>query len=89
MFIHLGADMVIRANKIIAILDHQSKDLSQDNLDFIDYQIKNKKTVAITDDDNPKSIVVTDKEVYLSPISSQTLKRRAETVTILDEEEMM
>ncbi|MDG5789398.1 DUF370 domain-containing protein [Evansella sp. AB-P1] len=85
MFIHLGGDMVLRSNKVIAILDYQSKEVSQDNEVFIEHNELNKKTVSISND-NPKSIVITENEIYLSPISSHTLKRRAETVTVLEEE---
>ncbi|WP_096186095.1 extracellular matrix regulator RemB [Evansella halocellulosilytica] len=86
MFIHLGGDMVLSSKKIIAILDHHSKGLSQDNQDFLQEHEKSDKTIAISDD-KPKSVIITDDYVYLSPISSHTLKRRAETITEVEEEE--
>ncbi|WP_078593321.1 extracellular matrix regulator RemB [Evansella clarkii] len=86
MFIHLGGDMVIRADKIIAILDHQSTGLSKENQSFLTKQKKEKETVQISED-QPKSYIITKDTIYLSPISSQTLKRRGETTTILLEEE--
>ncbi|MFA9556236.1 extracellular matrix regulator RemB [Evansella sp. AB-rgal1] len=85
MFIHLGGDVVLRSHKVVAILDYHSKETSQDNERFIELCEKNSKTVSISTD-NPKSIVITENEVYLSPISSHTLKRRAETVAVLEEE---
>ncbi|MCD8510933.1 MAG: DUF370 domain-containing protein [Bacillus sp. (in: Bacteria)] len=88
MFIHLGGDMVIRSNRIIGILDYQSKGLSEDNEKFLSTNSEGKKVVYISED-NPKSIIITEHEIYLSPISSHTLKRRAETVTVLEEEEFM
>ncbi|UCZ53258.1 DUF370 domain-containing protein [Bacillus shivajii] len=86
MFIHLGGDMVLSSKKIVAILDHNSNDLSQDNQDFIKSHEDEKKTVPISDD-TPKSIIITDDYIYLSPISSHTLKRRAETFTDAEDEE--
>ena len=86
MFIHLGGDMVLRAEKIIAILDHQSTSLSKENQNFVAHQKTQKNTILISQD-NPKSIVITDENIYLSPISSHTLKRRGENVAVLEEEE--
>lgn len=86
MFIHLGGDMVLKAERIITIIDHQSKDASPENQSFLQENIDQKRTRAVTNDP-PKSIVVTEDCIYLSPISSHTLKRRAETKTISSEEE--
>lgn len=88
MFIHLGGDMVIRSNKIIGILDYQSNSLSNDNENFLSLNSEKKKVVYISED-KPKSIIITGHEIYLSPISSHTLKRRAESITVLEEEEFM
>lgn len=85
MFIHLGGDMVLKAESIITIIDHQSKDASAENKAFLQENIDKKRTRAVTDDP-PKSIVITEECIYLSPISSHTLKRRAETKTISNEE---
>ncbi|PYZ91823.1 DUF370 domain-containing protein [Salipaludibacillus keqinensis] len=86
MFIHLGGDMVLKAESIVAIIDHHSQALSSENRDFIKSNKKQKAIVKVTKD-TPKSYVITEDEVYLSPISSHTLKRRAEVVTIVPEEE--
>ncbi|SDZ65033.1 protein of unknown function [Evansella caseinilytica] len=86
MFIHLGGDTVLRSNKVIVILDHQSQDMSADNQQFLQDPGK-KDTVVLISEEKPKSIVVTDEKIYLSPISSQTLKRRAETVAVFEEDD--
>lgn len=86
MFIHLGGDMVLKAETIIAILDHHSQDLSKENQQFMQAHIKRKATIKVTDD-IPKSIVITKDDIYLSPISSHTLKRRAETAAVVPDEE--
>ena len=77
MFIHLGGDLVMKTERIIAILDHQSQGMSKENQEFINNYQQNKQQIHITDDP-PKSMVVTENEIYMSPISSYTLKRRAE-----------
>ncbi|SDN95887.1 extracellular matrix regulator RemB [Alkalicoccus daliensis] len=86
MFIHLGGDIVLKAEKIITIIDHQSEEASAENKAFIKDSMEKKRTQRVTED-AAKSIVVTDECVYLSPISSHTLKRRAETPTFSHEEE--
>ncbi|WP_147802519.1 extracellular matrix regulator RemB [Alkalicoccus halolimnae] len=80
MFIHLGGDFVLKAERIITILDHQSEKSSAENQDFMKANFEQKRTKNVTDDP-AKSIVVTEDCIYLSPISSHTLKRRAETQT--------
>ncbi|MCR6104689.1 DUF370 domain-containing protein [Salipaludibacillus agaradhaerens] len=87
MFIHLGGDMVLKAECIVAILDHNSQDLSEENQEMMKDHKKRKATIRVTDD-TPKSMVITKKDIYLSPISSHTLKRRAETITVLSEEDV-
>ncbi|UTR16588.1 DUF370 domain-containing protein [Salipaludibacillus sp. LMS25] len=87
MFIHLGGDMVLKAERIVAILDHNSQDLSAENQEMMKDHKKRKATIRVTDD-TPKSMVITKEDIYLSPISSHTLKRRAETITVLSEEDV-
>ncbi len=86
MFIHLGGDMVLKATSIVAIIDHNSQDSSVENQDFLKSTKKQKAIIKVSED-KPKSFVITKDEVYLSPISSHTLKRRAETKTIVSENE--
>ncbi|WP_128895609.1 extracellular matrix regulator RemB [Longirhabdus pacifica] len=77
MHIHIGGDRVIYTNELIAILDSsvvpyiQEKDnhTSQTSSD-------NKSNIVYITKENPKSIVITVKEIYYSPISSSTLKKR-------------
>lgn len=86
MYIHLGGDMIIRSNKVIAILDKQIKELSQDNRNLFQNHKKKKNIISVSDDE-PMSIVITDDEIYYSPISSLTLKRRTEILSEIEEEE--
>lgn len=86
MYIHLGGDMIIRSNKVIAILDKQIKELSQDNRNFFQNHKKKRNIISVSDDE-PMSIVITENEIYFSPISSLTLKRRTEILSEIEEEE--
>jgi len=73
MFLHLGGSNIIELNKIIAVL----------NLDKLEYpgkKIKEKNSGKKIEDltgGQPKSMVITDESIILSPISSLTLKKRA------------
>lgn len=86
MFVHLGGDLVIKAQRIIAILDHESGETSSENRAFMKENEEQGLTQNVTADP-AKSIVVTEDTVYLSPISSHTLRRRAENMTFAGNEE--
>lgn len=83
MYIHLGGDMIVRFDKIIAILDHHSKELSKENEQFFNEHLINNNVIFSDSNEKTKSIVITDDKIYYSPISSLTLKRRAK---MLEEE---
>lgn len=74
MYIHVGEDINIRAKDIIAILDKGC--VSSSNL--IEEFLEQHKEKLINLSKNPfKSVVITYDKVYLSPISSGTLKKRS------------
>ncbi|MFA9458366.1 extracellular matrix regulator RemB [Halalkalibacter sp. AB-rgal2] len=76
MFIHLGGDIMVRSKEIIAILNHDAKEQAI-TADFLKREQKSKQTTIISSD-YIKSIVLTNKEIYYSPVSSLTLNRRAQ-----------
>ena len=75
MFLHLGADMVVPLRDVIAITDLKSGKSSV-NKEFLDKMHDEKKVIDVSEK-NPKSFIITKKVVYLSAISSLTLKKRA------------
>lgn len=76
MFLHLGADVVVGINRIISILDLRTAGRSEATREFLQLCRSQNRILEIAEG-TPKSIVVTDREVYLSPISSLTLKKRS------------
>jgi hypothetical protein len=76
MFIHLGGEKIIRATELIAIFDLSMEKTSKISKQFISNAEKEKKIETIGEEDS-KSLVVTINKVYYSPISSSTLKKRA------------
>ncbi|WP_078429542.1 extracellular matrix regulator RemB [Alkalihalobacterium alkalinitrilicum] len=83
MFIHLGGDIVIRSKDVVAILNSDMKESSGITKEFINAHFKANYVFEISEE-MTKSIVITNDQVYYSPISSVTLKRRAQVVSELD-----
>ncbi|MCM3473158.1 DUF370 domain-containing protein [Brevibacillus borstelensis] len=67
---------------VISILDHQTVKSSKNNKAFLQ---EKKKMVVDSDQEETKSYVITTDAIYCSPISSLTLKRRAQFVDSLDQ----
>ncbi len=76
MFIHLGNDVLISAQSLIAIINIE--DLwSEDIQDVIDLAESDRKLVKVTNNGKRKALVICDDCAYISPISSHTLYKRA------------
>jgi hypothetical protein len=82
MFIHIGGDTVVSAKEVISILDHQTVKSSKINKKFLEEKLKR---VVDNNMEETKSYVITTDAIYCSPISSLTLKRRAQFVDSLDQ----
>ena len=80
MFLHLGADMVVPLRDVIAITDLKSAK-SGINKDFLNKMQDDKKIIDVSEK-NAKSFIITNKTVYLSAISSLTLKKRAKSFIV-------
>ena len=80
MFLHIGGDVVIPMRNVIAILDIETTTLSRDTKDFLKVAEEEGFIEAISDD-LPKTFIITEidkkSKIYLSPISSVTLNKRA------------
>ncbi|MCD1261791.1 DUF370 domain-containing protein [Paenibacillus athensensis] len=76
MFIHLGGEKIIRASELIAIFDLSIEKSSKISKQFIQ-QAGKEKRIEVIGEEECKSLVVTESKVYYSPISSTTLKKRA------------
>ena len=75
MFLHLGADIVVPLRHVIAITDIKSGKFGI-NKEFLNKVADEKKIIDVSEK-QAKSFIITDKIVYLSAISSLTLKKRA------------
>ena len=83
MYLHIGDDILVHTDEIVAILDKKLLDSSPILEEFL--QQKAEITLHLAKK-SIKSIVVTTKYVYYSPLASVTLKKRAQQHLIAVEE---
>lgn len=83
MFLHLGGDVIVRLKNVIAIFDLEvaGAPASKEYLQIA----KDEGFLVDISEGSPKSFVTTDRKVYLSPISSVTLKKRTAFIRGLGE----
>ena len=77
MFLHLGNNIMVNMNKIIAILDLETAADSTAARNLLNNIVKNKKVENIAEEGKEKSLIISEGSFYLSPISSNTLLKRS------------
>ncbi len=80
MYLHLGQDTVVRMDDIIGIFDLENASIAKSTKGYL-ANAQKKGYVVNVSSEIPKSFVVTQSEdgqtrVYISQISSSTLKKR-------------
>lgn len=79
MYLHLGADTVVRSSTVVGIFDTDNTTLSKITRDYLSRAEQEGRVVTITYE-LPKSFVVCREEngerIYLSQLSAATLKKR-------------
>ena len=80
MYLHLGQGVVVRDSEIVGIFDLEKASLSKWTRAFLSNATKQGRVVTVSYE-MPKSFIVTSRdgrtEVYISQISTATLKKRA------------
>ena len=80
MYLHLGADVVIRLNEVVGIFDIENSTVKKSSKDFLSAAQKMGRVVNVCAE-LPKSFIVCEQDgettVYISQISSSTLKKRS------------
>ena len=80
MYLHLGEETVVRMKDIIGIFDIENTSISKHTKDFLARSEKGGRVVLVSYE-MPKSFVVCEsvgeEKVYISQISTATLKKRA------------
>ena len=80
MYLHLGADTVVRSSTVVGIFDTDNTTLSKITRDYLSRAEQEGRVVTITYE-LPKSFVVCreddgEERIYLSQLSAATLKKR-------------
>jgi extracellular matrix regulatory protein B len=75
LYIHLGDNFVVPSKEVVMILDRQS---SQSSFIVTEFLEKQEDKIVQLSHGEAKSIVVTMDKIYYSPLSSSTLKKRAQ-----------
>lgn len=81
MYLHIGGDVTIRLKTVVAILDMENTTTSKITKEFLRMAEEEGFVIPVSED-LPKSYVIIEEgegnRIYLSPISSATLLKRAE-----------
>lgn len=75
MYLHLGEDTIIRTKNIIGIFDMDTSTVNKATRDYLSNAEKKKKVIYVNYD-LPKSFVVTEDKIYVSPLNTSTLFKR-------------
>ena len=75
MYIHIGGDVSLPADKILGIFDIEKTSVNKDVNDYL-MKLQKQGKIYYVSYDMPKSFIVTDDSVYISNESVFTLKRR-------------
>lgn len=81
LYIHLGDNFVVPSKEVVMILDRHS---SQDSAIVDEFFQKQKERIVQLANGEAKSIIVTVNKIYFSPLSSSTLKKRAQVAFDID-----
>ena len=80
MYLHLGNEVSVKAREIIGIFDLDNSTVSKDTREFL-ARCETNDMVTNVSSDLPKSFVLCryngELQVFISAISSETLKKRA------------
>ena len=82
MYLHLGNDVIVRKNEIVAVFDLDNTSQSALTRRYLAAAERSGSVINAAGDELPKSFVVCAREgrqtVYLSQLNSSTLLRRSE-----------
>lgn len=81
MFLHLGSGIAVRLEQVILISDYELYTHGCGEELVTRERRLGRRVISCLDDsdDRPRTLVLTNDNIYLSPISPLTLKRRADT----------
>ena len=75
MYLHIGEDTVINDKGIIGIFDMDTSTVNKATRDYLSKAEKEKRVIYVNYE-LPKSFIVTDNKIYISPLNTGTLLKR-------------
>lgn len=86
MYLHIGGDVVVAFQDLVAIIDVTSMERESNNQVFLK-KAGERGYLELMADSPTNSWVITTRKIYASPISANTLRKRAGYPIYLEEEE--
>lgn len=81
MYLHLGADISVNKKYVVAIFDLDNTSTSKITQEYFKKVTNEGRVINVSEEDLPRSFVLVEEKgeekLYISPISSQTLSKRA------------
>lgn len=75
MYLHIGEEVVVNSRNIIGIFDMDTSTVNKATRDYLSKAEKEKNIVYVSYD-LPKSFIVTEEKIYVSPLNTSTLLKR-------------
>ena len=75
MFLHLGGEIIVPLKDVVAIMDVKTRNNSESTAEFL--TVAEEEGFVVHLGGKVHSFVVTTDKVFLSPISTATLRKRA------------
>lgn len=76
MYINIGEDFVLKTEDITGIFDMDKTTVNKATRDFL-AKTQKENRVVLTSYDLPKSFIVAKDKIYISPLNTSTLLKRA------------
>jgi len=78
LYIHIGENQIVPSNDVVMVFDYKGAS----SVIMEEFLTKQKENIITLTAGEIKSIVITDQNIYLSPLATSTIKKRAEFVFI-------
>ena len=78
MYLHIGNEMMVSLDELVMIIDMESSNNREANKEYLCYAAWDKRVVYVSGNTNNRSIIITKEKIFYSPISVDTLVKRAQ-----------
>jgi len=78
MYTHVGEDVTLLSSTIIAVIDLENTSISKETREFLKTAEKKEQITNVSDKLPKTAIICNDGRVFITNISSMTIKKRSE-----------